>query len=440
MDKLDKDNEKVEIDFNPGKYIIVGMAVILFGVVGFFIWAMTMEVAEGVVAMGQVVPKGRKVVVQHQYGGTIEKIYVEDGSSVKEGDSLIDLDDTAVKSSLLATRWEYLSLLANKARLEAERVMNKEVVYPEEVMKYKDEPEVQKILDVQTNLFNTRKKSIESQKEILDTQKQGLIKYLAEIEKFVEAKKNQIALLQSDIDNVTDLVKEGYYPRTKYNSMLQTLNEYISDMQEQLSNIERVKSSIAEIDFKMLNIEIEFKKEVESYLTDIENKVAQVKEKYDALTHQLESMKITAPASGVVLDMLYNSFGQVIRPGEPILSIVPVNTELILEAKVNLHDIDNVKIGQLSEVMFTSLSGSVTPSLFGKVEYVSADVLTDKHTGAPYYLVKISIDDNELKKLEGKKIIPGMVGQVVITGEKRTFLTYMLKPFINRLHLSFREE
>ncbi len=437
-----EETQNINVKSNTKIYVTIGLLIILLGFGGFVYWAVTMEIAQGVVARGQVTPQGRKVSLQHQYGGTIEQIHVREGDLVEKDDILITLDDSRVAAELESARWEYLSLLVAQARLTAERLGYEKIKYPPEVLKYKDEYEVQRMIEVQNELFKSRKNSLLTEIDILESQKEGQINYIEKLQEFIKAKENQIKIQEEEIESVQDMVKEGYYPRTKFNQMKTMLNEYISEAQEQLSIIERTKSTIAELDMKILKVKNDYKEEVENQLAEVSKKVIQAREQYQAVLHQFNSMKIRAPLKGIVMDLEYNSVGGVISPGERILSIVPLEDDLIIEAKVEPRDIDSVSLNQETEVRFSALDSRTTPSLYGTVTYISADSLVEQQGSmkVEYYLVKIKIPENEYKKLDKKKVFPGLPAEVIIKAENRTFFEYIMKPLIDRLYFSMREE
>jgi epimerase transport system membrane fusion protein len=137
--------------------------------------------------------------------------------------------------------------------------------------------------------------------------------------------------------------------------------------------------------------------------------------------------------------MQFHTEGGVIRPGEPIAEIVPQGEELIIEARVSLVDIDRIQAGQVATVRFSSF-GSRTPILFGTVLNVSADALTDRNTGMPYYLARLAVNPESLEALGTLTLVPGMPAEVLILSGERTFLQYVMKPFSNALARSLIED
>ena len=180
-------------------------------------------------------------------------------------------------------------------------------------------------------------------------------------------------------------------------------------------------------------------KEVETELAEIEKKLLSLKESYLAIKDKLEKTWIKAPEDGIVMNLRVHTIGGVIMPGEPIMEIVPKDAELIVEAKLSPIHIEEVKVGQPVDLRFIALDPKKTPVLTGMLIYVSPDILIDEKKGYPYYLVKAKIDKSSMKEIQklNKEITPGMPVQVIIKTGKRTFLSYLLKPFIDRLSTAF---
>jgi HlyD family type I secretion membrane fusion protein len=151
-----------------------------------------------------------------------------------------------------------------------------------------------------------------------------------------------------------------------------------------------------------------------------------------------ERTDVISPSAGVVLNRAVNSVGMVIRPGEPILEIVPDN-QLIVTAQVRPQDIDRVKVGSGATVRMSGLNVQTTPQLKGKVVYVSADALTDEKAGMTYFQARVEVPRNELKKLGPIKLSPGMPAEVMIDAGSRTVLSYLLQPVTAAFGRAFTE-
>lgn len=440
--KMNNGEEHSSLKKDTKYAVLAGVFILLFGLGSFLIWAFTAPLSRGVVAEGKVVVSSKKKTVQHQYGGTIDDILVSEGDYVKEGQPLIKLDDSAVNARLTSVKLEYFANIAREARLITERLGGSTVVYPEELMNeaLKD-TEIQKIISTQSDLFDKRRESLRNQKKILAEQKAGLYEYISRLQELVEARNRQIVLLQNEIDSLKEITDEGYYPRNKMAELQRSMEGFYASRSEELASVERTKSSISELDLKIVQIEADFNREVEMELTEIQKKSSSLREEYYANQIVKERTVIKSPENGIILTMYVNTIGGVIRAGENILEIVPQDSDLEVEVRIHPQDIDTAQVGLDTEVRFVALDMRTTPLIFGKITMISPDVIIDRQTNHSYYLGYVEVSKDELKKIgDNKKLQPGMPAQVVIKAGERTLAQYIIKPFLDRFALAFKEE
>jgi HlyD family secretion protein len=134
-----------------------------------------------------------------------------------------------------------------------------------------------------------------------------------------------------------------------------------------------------------------------------------------------------------------HTVGGVISAGEQLMLIVPESEKLIAELKVAPQDIDQLWIGQPANLRFPAFDQRTTPEIDGLVSRVSADVTKDERTGIDYYTVRIETSGDQVARLGGVRLVPGMpVEGFIKTGERRV-LTYLLKPLSDQITRAFRE-
>jgi HlyD family type I secretion membrane fusion protein len=160
----------------------------------------------------------------------------------------------------------------------------------------------------------------------------------------------------------------------------------------------------------------------------------------DAASHVVDHIDIRAPVDGIVVSLAVFSEGEVVRPGDVVLELVPLDEALTIEAKVRLMDIDNLVIGQQADVRFTAFDSRNTPVLQGHVDYISADALEDQRTGQGYFKIKVNIATEELEELGEQVLLPGMPADVIIKTGERTVLQYVFKPISNALAKAWTEQ
>jgi len=181
--------------------------------------------------------------------------------------------------------------------------------------------------------------------------------------------------------------------------------------------------------------------EVGKDLAEIRSKTAELVEKKVAAEDQLKRVDIRAPQDGMVHQLDVHTVGGVISAGQQIMLIVPAADKLIVEAKVQPQDIDQVRVGQTAVLRFTNFNSRTTPEINGEVSILSGDVTLDQRSGASYYTVRITVPPNELARLDpAVKLVPGMPVEVFIQTTVRTVVSYFVRPFQDQIAKAFREK
>lgn len=183
-----------------------------------------------------------------------------------------------------------------------------------------------------------------------------------------------------------------------------------------------------------------FVEEATSEAGKLENDIIQTRERIRPLRDAKKRLQVKAPVSGKVVDLKVHSRGGVVRPGEPLMDIVPHDTPLIVETQVPINKITEVYIGQDALVQLDAFDTRIIPHIPAKVTYISADRLEDKTSAGtmPYYLCYVVIDPQALKEAQ-LYLSPGMPATVFITTKKRTVLYYMFEPLLKSWDRALRE-
>jgi HlyD family secretion protein len=169
-------------------------------------------------------------------------------------------------------------------------------------------------------------------------------------------------------------------------------------------------------------------------------KIGEFVERKVTAEDQLKRTDIRAPQDGVVFQSTANTVGGVITAGDPIMLIVPETDTLLVEVKVDPKDIDQVKLGQPVLLRFSAFNMRTTPELNGTVSRIAADTSFDQRTGQNYYVVRIAMTNDEIKRLGDVRLTPGMPVEAFIQTGERTLMSYLVKPLRDRFMRSFREK
>ena len=418
----------------------VGLWALGIGFGGFLLWAALAPLDEGVPSQGHVAIDTKRKSVQHLSGGIIKEVLVGEGDQVKEGQLLIKLDDAAAKANFEAVRQRYLSLRAMQGRLLAEQAGQPAISFHPDLVAAAGDPLIKQQMMNQEQLFRSRKAALQADLQSIQESIQGQQGLTVAYEGMMVSRRNQSALLNEELTNTRGLVKDGYVPRNRQLELERQVSESSTSMTELQGNTVRSRSSMAELRQRAIARQQEYRKEVETQLADVTREVQSDAGKFIALQDDLTRTEIRSPAAGQVVALAAQTVGGVIGPGQKILDVVPANESLLLETRVLPQLIDSVHAGMPVDVRFNAFAHSPQLVVQGKLVSVSGDMLTDPQNGAGYYLARVAVTPEGLKKLGKRQMQPGMPVEVVLRTGERSMLTYLLHPLTKRIAASMNEE
>jgi protease secretion system membrane fusion protein len=427
------------IDMNDARPRRWGWWLLLVGFGGFMAWATMAPLDAGVSAPGMVVVTGNRKVVQPVMPGKIAAILVKDGDTVKAGQVLVKLDDTQARAQLEMTLAQWYSALAVEARLKAEREGRTSVTYPESLLDAKGDPRAVSAMTLQNELFATRKRALESELAILREGITGLEIQVKGLDESRQARLEQIQLLREEIRNQRSLVNDGFLPRNRLSEQERQLSALLAASSEDVSNLGRTRQGIVETRARILSRQAEFRREIESQLTDVQREAASLTSRVDALAFEVTQAEIRSPADGIVVGLTVHTVGGVVQSGASLMDIVPENEPLRIEAQIQPFLIDKIHPGLDVDILFPAFQQSTTPHVPGKLVTVSADVLFDSK-GLPYYKAMVEVTPEGMKSLRQHQIRPGMPAESFVRTGERTLANYLIKPLTDRLQGALTEQ
>lgn len=426
---------------DPRPALLGGLAVILLVFGGFGAWAAMAPLAGAVIASGVLTVDSNRKQVQHLEGGTIAEIEVQDGDYVEQGQVLIRLDETEPRATLAILEGEYDMARARAARLKAETAGAAEITFPADLVAAgAHAPKRAEILDGQRILFVTRRRSLDGQTGILIQRIAQLEDEIAGLEWQQRAKAEQSRLIREELADMEHLLTKGLVPKTKVLALKREAARLEGERGEHLAAIARARTAIGETRLEIAQLTHAFQEQATTELREIETQIFDLEERIVAARHVLDHIEIRAPQSGYVVGLQVHTLGGVVQPGDTLLEVVPDRDRLLVEVHIRPLDIDNVALGQSTEVQLTAFKSRTTPVLRGEVVYVSADILSDPRSGETYYLGRIAIPDAEVARLGGLALQPGMPATVMIQTGARTPLAYLIQPIRDGIRHAWREE
>ncbi|MDV7209605.1 HlyD family type I secretion periplasmic adaptor subunit [Azotobacter beijerinckii] len=411
---------------------------VTFGVFG--TWAALAPLDSAALAPGVVMVKTYRKTIQHLEGGIVKELLVRDGDLVKAGDPLIVLDETQIRADNEVTRSQLIAAQATDARLRAERDGLPVVDFS--AMIEQDTPRAREAREGETLVFKARRNSHLGEISVLEERIRQLREQINGLRKVISTKNSLERSFSTEIRELKELLAEGFVDKTRMLEQERNLDKTHAEIADHGSEIIKTQLQINETELQILQLNKDFNAEVVSQLAEVQTKVFDLQEKKSALEDRLSRIVIRSPEDGMILGMTVHTIGGVISPATPLLDIVPSVSDLVVEAKVSPNDIDRVEAGKSADIRFNSFSSNTTPVIEGRVIQVSADRLEDVKDGTPYYLARVGLTEEGVKRLGGLnlKLQPGMPADVFINTGERTMLQYLMQPATNAFARSLIEE
>lgn len=416
----------------------VGLLLILVFVIGLGAWGAIVPLAGGAIAPGIISPDGSRRTVQHLEGGIIRKLFVRDGDLVEKDQPLLELESVQPKANFELLQKQQRTLRITEARLEAERLGKDDLDLPPDLVAAG--PETTMLIVSQRELFFARRAAHESKNRILRQRIAQLREQIKGFEAQVASASRQLELLGEEIAGKRTLAEKGYLAKPELLRMLRMEAELTGRLGQYRAAISEAEQQIGEAELQLIANDTARADQNATQLDQVRADLNALEEKLMASRDVLNRTVITAPVSGVIVNMKFKTVSGVIQPGVPILDIVPSEEKLLIDARVSPMDIDVVHVGLKAQVQLTAISARAAPRIDGVVRSVSADRLVDEASKQPYFLARIEVDREELHRLiPDKELVPGMPADVLIVTGERTMANYLLRPFLEAIWRTLRE-
>jgi HlyD family secretion protein len=421
------------------RYLLAGFVIIVGLVGGVGVWASQTEISGAVIAQGTVVVESSIKKVQHPSGGVVGEIHVKNGDFVQAGDLLLRLDETVTRASLQMVTKQLDELAVREARLVAERDDANAVPVPPALSDRQSETAIGEILGGERSLFESRRNSRQGQKSQLRERIAQLDQEFAGISGQLDAKAREIQLIGKQLRDLETLEEKKLVTAATMVALRRESARLEGEYAQLKAAAAQTRGRVSEIELQILRIDQDMRTEVVKELRECQSKIAEFTERRVAAEDQLKRVDLRAPQSGTVHQLAVHTVGGVINGGEAVMFIVPDSDKLVVEAKIAPHDIDQVLGGRQVMLRFAAFNQRTTPELVGEIVSISADLAQDPRTGENYFTGRISVSDEEMTKLDGGKLVPGMPAEVHIKTHDRTALSYLVKPFQDQVARAFRE-
>lgn len=398
------------------------------------IWAFTARLDEVTVAEGVVVPLGDLKVIQHLEGGIIQQINVREGVEVKAGMPLMQLDVASSGSDKSRLRADQDKNLLMKVRLEAEASGKTSIALPRDIQQR--EPE---LASAERQTFSARRAELQRTMAVMTEpiqQRELEVRGLIAKRKSTQRK---LALAKERLKDSEKLLRDKLVPRSEHQILQAEVEDIESEIQTLDTTIPSTQSAADEAKQRQEEVRDRFRREAREQLGEVEGILARLREELRVSSEKGARLEIRSPIDGIVKNMRYNTIGGVIKPGEPIMEIVPTGDKLVIDAKLNPVDRGFVVPGQPARVKVSTYDFVRYGALDGTVTLVAPDV-TEEGEDEPYFQVQIQTDKTYLGEREGDlPITPGMQATVDIKTGTKTVIDFLIKPVLKMKAEAFRE-
>ncbi|PSO24161.1 HlyD family type I secretion periplasmic adaptor subunit [Bradyrhizobium sp. MOS002] len=415
-----------------GYVVITGTFVVLGG------WSAVAKLDSAVTASGVISVETNRKTVQHLEGGIVREIFVREGQRVEAGAVLFRLDLTAPKAGYELQKNQLDTVVAQEARLVAERDGTNEIRFPRELSDREKEPNVGAAISDQVAQFQERRASLRNQTKILEAK---IEQYNSEIEGLKQERAgttNQLKFVNEELVDVHYLFDRQLTQKSRLMALEREKSRLEGLIGRSIADEAKAQNGIGEAQLQIGQIRQKFLEDVASAMQETRQKINDLREKTRVAQDVLFRVDIMAPSSGVVQNLRVFTVGGVVKPGEAMLDIVPEHDQLIVQAHVQPQDTENLQAGMPAEIRFSAFHTRILPIIMGRVATISHDRLMDEQTRQPYFLAQVIAD--EIPSTIKERLTAGMPADVIFPTGERTVLDYLVRPLKDRLRGVMREK
>jgi adhesin transport system membrane fusion protein len=415
----------------------VAANLLLFAIVGFIVWGVywtsRASLDEVTVGMGKVIPSTEVQIVQNLEGGIVSKILINLGDTVKKGQLLMVIDDTQYIAKYREDSVKRLGLLAVATRLTAE-INGVKPKFPKEIR-----VKSPSLIKREKDLMRSRAKEVIASVGVLKRQREQKTQEIVELESRIQQLNQGYGLAQEELEIMTPMVDRGITSRVELIRLKRSIIELKTSISGAELALPRAHVAVEEVDQRIAEKRAGFRSLAMEELNEVKINLDAISENIKGTTDRLKRTNVTSPVDGNIIQIKINTVGGVIKPGMDLIEIVPLDSSLLVKAKIKPSDIAFLNPAQSAKVKITAFDSTIYGTLDATLETISADTIVDEN-GDSFYEIRVRTSKNYIEGRDGPlKIIPGMTAEVdVLTGNK-TVLDYLLKPLLRARANALRE-
>ncbi|MCL6684535.1 HlyD family type I secretion periplasmic adaptor subunit [Sphingomonas alba] len=400
----------------------------------------------GVRAAGTIAVSGNSQAVQHRDGGVVTAIHVREGQKVQQGQLLVEMAAPELTASERALTSDYLTLLAQRARLMAERAGMGSFQPPIEFRSLtgEDRELADQAIALQQSQMHARYRSLSDKQSVLGQRSAQLSEQKSGFQARRESIREQKRLISEELAGLKEVAAKGFVSTSRIRAMERAEADLRGQEAAMTAEMAKAGEGMGETRMQALSMRSSTQADIAQELRETQSRLSETLPKLVAAREQLQRNRIRAPATGQVVGLAVFTVGGVVAPGQTLMEVVPDRKALVVRAQVSPGDADDLYVGQTAQVRFSSIHDRTVPLVEARVKTVSADSFRDEKSGVSYFIAEVEVPRGEMdavrRHLGRGQLRPGLPVEVIMAVRKRTALQYLLEPLTANFWRALREQ
>jgi HlyD family secretion protein len=415
---------------------LASMLVLGLGVGGLLGWAAVTPLDRAVIAGGTLAAETKRKTISLLEPGILRELLVREGEHVTAGQPLLRLDFTQAEAAATQARALVIGQSARAARLRAEQMDARVLQLPAAALEAAaTDPVIAALVEAERRLFAARWGAFDGSLSLQRTRIAQAKEQIGALAAQRVASETRLRTVRQELAGVTQLLANGFATRTRLWELQRSEAELLGNIGQYQGQEASMREQVAQAETEMANLSLNRAQDVARELPDVQAQLADAQQRLRGALDLLSRREVVAQEAGTVTDIRFFTQGSSIAAGVPLLDLVPAGDRLVVEARVTLTDIEQVRPGQPARLRLSAYRTQELPMLEGRVIYVSADRQVDPQGGA-FFLVRLEMLGTDLP---GVTLAAGMPVDAYLLGERRTALDYVLRPLQDSLRRSLRD-
>jgi HlyD family type I secretion membrane fusion protein len=436
-DKPNSGMAKYITRINSGRTILAGGVLAGALLVSFSAWAVFAPLNSAVVASGFVKVSGYRQKIQHLEGGIIKDILVKEGDRIEKNQILLRLHSAQLLASEQLLRGQLASAQALEARIKSEQIESKVLTFPDDLNTA--DANLKQFMEAQRNIFNARADAYAGSLVLKDEKVRQSEEEAKAYRALIVALRKQLPLIQIEIDDQNALWSKQLTRKSQVHQLRRTEAQIEAEVEKNNALIARTLAVVAEIREEKIQMRRKILDELAQERKAVTDTIHELRQRLASVEEGISRLEVRAPISGTVVMLNVNTLNGVVAPREVLLEIVPADAKLVIETSLKAADIDVVRPGQSAQIQFSSYTARRSNKVSGHVALISADRIVDaKGNGAFKVDLEVAVED--VSRIAGLKLSPGMPADAFIETGERTFMRYLIAPVLDSINRGIREK